>query len=77
MVFDSTRPELGLRKYDDGSPHTAKSTLYLEYLGGKLELAESEYLEGETFEEVQRKAEDWAQRQMDKVVRALMKKFSF
>lgn len=78
LVLDTESCDAGLKKLNDGSRSSAKASLILDTESnpyGFLTLVESDYIEGDSFYEVQRKVEDWVQNEFDKLVNILSRHY--
>ena len=75
-VFDSAHPEKGLHEIPGGEPSAVCHVLLRDGApdGESLELIGKEF-EGATFEAVASKVERWSQKQMHRVVKAMMAEF--
>jgi hypothetical protein len=69
-VFDSAKPELGLRQNQDGSPPSAHASIILECVRGDddegITLADKKF-KGPTQSNVQQQVETWVQEQLEKI----------
>lgn len=75
MVFDSAKPQDGLKGYDDGRKPRADSCLLLRIDGYNDIILDEKVFEGESFEDVAAQVESWVKEKRDEIESILKSHF--